>query len=176
MACSIYLRLAINIHMVNRAADGTRLQSEEDLEMPIERTSRCVWRPLSQQYQFLTTTTTLFGRGKQAGGMRRYRDTGGGLTDRAYGDTEMTEMDWAMGSIYLRDAGVDGHLLIIGNTQSIFLSYWSHARLRRLHRSMQFVRFLTHSCRAFIDSCNMCGSSQPGTPSYPLTLIQQSSS
>ena len=79
--------------MVNRAADGTRLQSEEDLEMPIERTSRCVWRPLSQQYQFLTTTTTLFGRGKQAGGIRRYRDTGGGLSDRAYGDTEMTEMD-----------------------------------------------------------------------------------
>jgi len=33
-----------------------------------------------------------------------------------------------------------------------------------------------HTCWAFIDPCNLCGSSWPGIPSYPLTLYVSSSS
>jgi len=144
--------------------------------MPIERTQWCTWRPLWQEYPVLTSTTILFGRGKPAGGIQRYRANGDGLSDRAYGATDITDMDWATGSIYLGDPGVDRHHLIIWNTQSIILSYWSQACLPSFHISMQFVRFLTLSCRTFIDPRNLCGCLWPGTPSYPLTLFLHSSS
>jgi len=85
-------------------------------------------------------------------------------------------MDSATGSIYLGDLGVDRHHLIIRNTHSIFLTSWSHALLPSFHRSTQFVWFLTNSCQAFIDPRNLCGSSWPGTHSYPLTLFLCSSS
>jgi len=61
------------------------------------------------------------------------------------------------------------------NTQSIFLSSWSHALLPSFYIYMQFVLFLMHSCRAFVYPRNLCGSSQPGTPSSPLTLFLRSS-
>jgi len=61
--------------------------------MLIERTYRCIWRQLWQEYPFLTNTTIRFGRGKPAGCIRRYRDIGDGLSDWAYGDTDITEMD-----------------------------------------------------------------------------------
>jgi hypothetical protein len=83
-------------------------------------------------------------------------------------------MDSATGSIYLGDSGVDRHL-IIRNTHSIFSSSWSHALLPSFRRSTQFVSILTHSCEAFIDPCNLCGSSWPGILSY-LTLFLRSSS
>jgi hypothetical protein len=38
MACIIYLSLSIYIHMANLAADSTGAQSQEHLEMLIERT------------------------------------------------------------------------------------------------------------------------------------------
>jgi hypothetical protein len=59
-----------------------------------------------------------------------------------YGDTGIPEMDSATGSIYLGDPRVDRHHLIIRNTHSIFLSSWSHALLRSIHRSTQFVWFI----------------------------------
>jgi hypothetical protein len=74
------------------------------------------------------------------------------------------------------DPGVDRHHLIIRNTHSIFHSSWSHALLPCFHRSTQFVWVLTHSCQAFIDLRNLCGSLWPGIPSNPLTLFLRSSS
>jgi len=50
--------------------------------------------------------------------------------------------------------GVYRHHLIMQNTDSLFFP----------------ARSPMHSCRAFIDPCNLCDSSLPGTPSYPLTL------
>jgi len=85
-------------------------------------------------------------------------------------------MDSATESIYLGDPGVDRYHRIIRNTHSFFPSSWSHAPLPSFHRSTQFVWFLTHSSQAFIDPCNLCGSSWPGIPSYPLTLFLRSSS
>jgi hypothetical protein len=97
---------------------------------------------------FLTTTTILFGRGKPVGGIRRYRDNGDGLSDRAYRVTEITEIDRATGSILLGDDGVNRHHLIIRNTESIFPNSWlhticgvPHTHLPSLHRSTQFVSF-----------------------------------
>ena len=84
-----------------------------------------------------------------------------------------TEMDSVTGSIYLADPGVDRHHLIIRNTHSIFPSSWSHASF---DRPTQFVWFLMHSFQAFIDPRNLCGSSWPGIPAYPLTLFLRSSS
>ena len=75
------------------------------------------------------------------------------------------------GSIYWGDPGVDRHHLIIRSTHSIFPSYWSHALLPSICRSMQFVWIVTHSSQAFIDPRNLCGSSCLGIPSYPLTLF-----
>jgi len=48
--------------------------------------------------------------------------------------------------------------------------------LPSFHRSPDYLSFLTLSCRGFIDPCNLCGSSRPGTPSCPLTLFLHSSS
>jgi len=75
-----------------------------------------------------------------------------------YEDTGMTEMASATESIYLGDPGVDRHHLIIRNTHAFFPCSWSHP------------------CWAFIDPHNLCGSSWPGIPSYPLTLFLHSSS
>jgi len=95
----------------------------------------------------------------------------------AYRDTGIAEMDWATGSIYLGDPRVDRHHLIKQRTtHCIFLSSWSHALLPSFHRSTQFVWFLKHSCRAFIDPRNLCGSSPPGSLSHPLNLFLCSSS
>jgi hypothetical protein len=38
MACTMYLSLAMHIHMVNLAANSTRVEPEEHLEMPDEKT------------------------------------------------------------------------------------------------------------------------------------------
>jgi len=57
--------------------------------------------------QFFTTTATLAG-GSRWGGVQPYRDDGDGQSDRQeHGDKEITEVDWAMGSIYLRDPRAD---------------------------------------------------------------------
>jgi len=87
-----------------------------------------------------------------------------------------TEMDLATGSIYLADAGVDRHHLIIRNTHSIFPSSWSHALLPSFQRPTHFVWFLMRSFQAFLDPCNLCGSSWPGIRAYPLTLFLHSPS
>jgi len=60
----------------------------------------------------------------------------------AYGDTGITEINSATGSIYLGDTWVDRHHCIIGNTHSIFPSSWSHALWPRVHTSTQFVLFI----------------------------------
>ena len=88
-----------------------------------------------------------------------------------YGDTGITAMDSATGSIYLEDPGVDRHHLIIPNTHSIFPRPWCRELWPSFHRSTQFVWFLTHFCQAFIDPRNMCGSSWPGVSSYPFTFF-----
>jgi len=68
----------------------------------------------------------------------------------------MTEVDWAMGSIYLRDAGVDRHHLIL-------LSY------NEIH-NLSFPTFdLTRSFRDFVDPHGR-------VVSHPLTLFRRSSS
>jgi len=56
-----------------------------------------------------------------------------------YGDTVITEMDSATGSIYLGDPGVDRHHRIIRNTHCIFPSSWTYALLPSFRRSTQFV-------------------------------------
>jgi len=84
------------------------------------------------------------------------------------------EMDSATGSIDSGNLREDRHHHLIRNTHSIFHSSWSHALLPSFHRSTQFVWFLTHSCQALIDPCNLCGSSWIGIPSYPLTLFLHS--
>jgi len=86
------------------------------------------------------------------------------------------EMDSATGSIYLADPGVDRHHRIIRNRHSFFPSSWSHTPLPSFHRSTQFVWLLTHSYQAFIEPLNLCGSSQPGIPSYPLNVSLRLSS
>jgi len=55
-----------------------------------------------------------FGRGKLTGGVRRYRDNGDRLSNgEVYGDKWIMEVDWEMGSIYLRDPRADrAHLII----------------------------------------------------------------
>ena len=80
------------------------------------------------------------------------------------------------GSIYSGDPGVDRHHLTIHNTHSICPSSWFHALLPSFHRSMQFVRFLKHSCQTFIDPGDLCRSSWAGILSYPVTLCLRSSS
>ena len=57
-------------------------------------------------------------------GVRRYRDDGDGLSDgEAHGDKGITEVDWAMGSIYLAGPGVDRHYLILYTTKyTLYLS------------------------------------------------------
>jgi len=50
------------------------------------------------------------------------------------------------------------------------------ALLPSLHRSTQFMWFLTESCWGFIDPRNLCGSSHPGSLSHPLNLFLCSSS
>jgi len=62
---------------------------------------------------FLTTTSTLAGGGRQ-GRVCRYRYEGDGLSDRnAHGDTGITDLDWAIGSVYLTDPRADrAHLII----------------------------------------------------------------
>jgi hypothetical protein len=71
-------------------------------------------------------------------------------------------------SIYLRNSRVDRHHLIKQqNTHCIFHCSWSHTLLPRCHRSTRFVWFFMHSCRAFIDQRNVCGSSRNlAEPSY----------
>jgi len=88
-----------------------------------------------------------------------------------YGDRGITEMDSATGSIYLGNPRVDRHHRIIRNKHFIIPSSWSHALLPSFHRSTHYVWFLTHSCQAFIDPPNLCGSSWPGIPWCPLTLF-----
>jgi len=62
---------------------------------------------------FFTTTTTL-AWGSRCRGVRRYRDNRDGLSDgEADGDKGITEVDWAMGSIYLKDPRADRTHLII---------------------------------------------------------------
>jgi hypothetical protein len=58
-----------------------------------------------------------------------------------YGDTGITEIDSATGSIYLEDPGVDRHI-------SLF----------EIHTVSFPALGLLHSCRAFIDPGNFCGS------------------
>jgi len=60
---------------------------------------------------------------------------------RVYRDTEVTEVDWEMGSIYSGDPGVDRHHLIslyIENTHSLVPNFWSHSLFPRVCRSMQW--------------------------------------
>ena len=98
----------------------------------------------------------------------------GGSRRGAYGDTGIMETDWATGSIDLGDPGVDRHHFLIRNTHSIFPSCWSHALLLSFDWSTQFVWFLTHSFRAFIDPHNLCGSSWPGSLSHLWARTAQS--
>jgi len=76
-----------------------------------------------------------------------------------YGDTGITEIDSATGSIYLDNPGVDRHHPILKITHSIFPNTRSHALLPSFHRSKQFVQFI-----------------MVGIASYPLTLFVRSSS
>ena len=55
----------------------------------------------------------LLSRGKPAGGIWRYRDDRDGLNDEVYGDSEILEIDRAMGSINFGHPGVDRHHLSI---------------------------------------------------------------
>jgi len=59
-----------------------------------------------------------------------------------YGDTVITEMDSATGSIYLGDPGIDRHHHIIQNTHSIVPRAWLHALLPSVHRSTQLVWYI----------------------------------
>jgi len=59
-----------------------------------------------------------------------------------YGDTGITEMDSATGSIDLEDPEVDRPHRIIRNTHSMFPSSCSYALLLSFHRSAQFVLFI----------------------------------
>jgi len=97
------------------------------------------------------------------------------LSIYTYGDTGITELDSATGSIYLGDPEVDGHHRNIQNTHSIVHSSWTHALLPSFHWSTHFVWFFTHCCPVFIDPHNICRSSRPGIPSYPLTHFLHSS-
>ena len=75
---------------------------------------------------------------------------------RVYGDTGMTEVDWATGSIYLRDAGVDRHHLILLSYNEI--------------NNLSFPTFdLTCSFRDFVDPHSW-------VVSHLLTLFLRSSS
>ena len=100
-------------------------------------------------------------QGRWGGGERRERENRDGLTYREY--------------IFGRPR-VDRHHLIIQTTHFTNPSSWSQTYLLSLERSTQCVWFLMHTCRDFIDLHNLCGSSWPGTPSYPLTLLLCSSS
>jgi len=63
---------------------------------------------------------------------------------------------------------------VIGGVQR----YWDNRDgliLPIIHPSTQFVWFIMHSSWSFIVTPNLCGSSQLGTPPYPVTLIQSSS-
>jgi len=77
--------------------------------------------------------------GEDGGGVERCWDNGDGGV--AYGDTGITEIDSATESIYLGDSGVD-----ITSLYEI--------------RTPSFPALgLTHSCGAFINPRNLCGSS-----------------
>jgi len=95
-----------------------------------------------------------FGGERPTWGICQYRNNGGGLSNEACRDTEITEMDRAMGSIHLGDTGVLRHHLIKWNTQSIFPSSQSQTLLPNLHRLMHFVLFHMHCGWAFIDPHN----------------------
>jgi hypothetical protein len=61
-----------------------------------------------------------------------------------YGDTGITEIDSATGSIYSGDPGVDRHHLIKRNIHSTFPSLWSHALMPSFRTSTHFVWFIHH--------------------------------
>ena len=119
----------------------------------------CLWR----LWRSASTLTEPF---RLDGNVLCWCGGGGGALE----DNNVRGMDWAMESMYLRVSGVDIYL-IIQNAQSIFPSSWSHAHLLSFYKSTPIVWFVTHSCQAFIDPCNLCGSSLPRTPSYALTLF-----
>jgi hypothetical protein len=86
---------------------------------------------------------------------------------RVCGDTGMTEMSWATGSIYSGDPGVDRSHLV--SSHLIILSY------NELH-TLSFPAFaLTRSFRDFVDPRN-CVHPHGRVVSYLLTLFLRSSS
>ena len=67
----------------------------EHLETLINRTERCIWRPLWLENQILTTTAIQFDSGKSEGAGQRCREDRERLSngEGAYGDTGIMEMD-----------------------------------------------------------------------------------
>jgi len=97
------------------------------LEMTIERTWRCTWRPLSQENPLLTTTAIQIGRGKMAGDMRKHwhkryrlRIGEGGEAD---GDTGTPQMDYAMGSIHVKGYPLAAIMVLVSMNRNDYLSH-----------------------------------------------------